>query len=91
MGFGQVQGEDANQNNVPDAFELTKLVTEENMASKDYLLKLEEIRNKQQESLKKLELEKEKLKVARENMANDLAIAKENAKGRAKSSKNNKK
>lgn len=91
MGFGQVQGEDSNQNNVPDAFELTKLVTEENMASKEYLLKLEEIRSKQQESLKKLELEKEKLKVARENMANDLAIAKENAKGRAKSSKNNKK
>jgi hypothetical protein len=32
-------------------------------------------------------IEKEKLQVARENQANDLAIAKENAKGRAKKSK----
>ena len=32
-------------------------------------------------------LEREKLQVERENMANDLAIAKENAKGRAKQPK----
>ena len=32
-------------------------------------------------------IEMEKLKVARENQANDLAVAKENAKGRNKKSK----
>jgi hypothetical protein len=30
----------------------------------------------------KLQLEQEKNQIARENMANDLAVAKENAKGR---------
>ena len=34
--------------------------------------------------MEKLAVEKEKLQVSRENQANDLAIAKENAKGRAK-------
>jgi hypothetical protein len=33
--------------------------------------------------MEKLAIEKEKLQVARENQANDLAIAKENAKGRS--------
>jgi hypothetical protein len=32
--------------------------------------------------LQKLQVEREKLQVERENMANDLQIAKENAKGR---------
>ena len=35
----------------------------------------------------KIEIEREKLKVSRENQANDLAVAKENAKGRAKKTK----
>jgi len=35
----------------------------------------------------KLQLEREKLQIARENQAHDLAIAKENAKGRAKKTK----
>ena len=33
----------------------------------------------------KMQIEREKLQVARENQANDLAVAKENAKGRNKS------
>jgi hypothetical protein len=37
--------------------------------------------------MEKLNVEKEKIKVSRENQANDLAIAKENAKGRAKKTK----
>ena len=38
-------------------------------------------------AMEKLNVEKEKIKVSRENQANDLAIAKENAKGRAKKTK----
>ena len=34
-----------------------------------------------------MQIEKEKNQIARENMANDLAVAKENAKGRAKKTK----
>jgi hypothetical protein len=35
----------------------------------------------------KLQVEREKLQVARENQSNDLAIARENAKGRSKTKK----
>ena len=91
MGFGNVAGEDANQNAVPDAFELSRLTQEESIATKNHTLKLEEIRAKQQADMNKLEIEKEKLKVARENMKNDLDIAKQNAKNRNNTNKNKKK
>lgn len=86
MGFGKVQGEDLNQNEIPDVFEASKLNAEETKASLDYQAKMADINSKNQQALEKLAIEKEKLKVARENMANDLAIAKENSKGRAKAS-----
>jgi hypothetical protein len=35
----------------------------------------------------KMSLEREKLQVSRENQANDLAVARENAKGRSKKTK----
>jgi len=37
---------------------------------------------KNKQAADKMSIEKEKLQVARENMQNDLAVAKENAKGR---------
>lgn len=86
MGFGKVQGEDLNQNEIPDVFEASKLNAEESKASLDYQAKMADINSKNQQALEKLAIEKEKLKVARENMANDLAIAKENSKGRTKAS-----
>jgi hypothetical protein len=43
---------------------------------------MQEIQAKLMDSNNKKEIEREKLQVARENMANDLAVAKENAKGR---------
>jgi hypothetical protein len=46
--------------------------------------KIADIASKNRLASEKLAVEKEKIKVARENMQNDLAIAKENAKGRAK-------
>jgi hypothetical protein len=47
------------------------------------VLEIGKLANDQQAS-QKLQIEREKLQVARENQANDLAVAKENAKGRAK-------
>jgi hypothetical protein len=41
-----------------------------------------DIQSKNKQANDKMSVEKEKLQVARENMANDLAVAKENAKGR---------
>jgi hypothetical protein len=46
-----------------------------------------DIQSKNKVAADKLAIEREKLQVARENQANDLAIAKENAKGRNKKTK----
>jgi len=86
-GFGNVESEDLNQNAVPDVLEMSRFASEEAKAAKDYQLKMSDIQNKNRLAAEKLQLEKEKLQVARENQANDLAVAKENAKGRAKKSK----
>ena len=82
-GFGRVEAEDVNQSGVPDVLEVSKLANEQQKAAKDYQLKLSEIQSKAKENSDKISLEREKLQVARENQANDLAIAKENAKNRA--------
>ena len=86
-GFGKVESEDINQNAVPDVLEMSRFASEEAKAAKDYQLKMSEVQNKNRLAAEKLQLEREKLQIARENQANDLAIAKENAKGRAKKSK----
>jgi len=83
-GFGNVESEDVNQNAIPDVLEMSKLANEESKASRDYQTKLAEINSKNKQAADKMALEREKLQVARENQANDLAIAKENAKGRNK-------
>lgn len=75
MGFGQVQGEDTNSNNVPDLFESQKLNLERNKLTKDHYIKLKDIQSKYQ-------IENRKLDVDLKNQDNDLAIAKENSKGR---------
>jgi hypothetical protein len=81
-GFGNVASEDVNANAVPDVLEISKLNAEENKAAKDYGLKMADIQAKNKQASDKMSIEKEKLQVQRENMANDLAVAKENAKGR---------
>jgi hypothetical protein len=86
-GFGNVESEDVNENTVPDVLEVSRLANEQAKAAKDYQLKMSDIQNKNRLAAEKLQLEREKLQIARENQANDLAIAKENAKGRAKKSK----
>ena len=86
-GFGKVPGEDVDQNAIPDVLEMSKLSHEQEKAAKDYQLKLAEINSKNKQVSDKMTVEMEKLKVARENQANDLAVAKENAKGRNKKTK----
>jgi hypothetical protein len=86
-GFGKVESEDANANAVPDVFEASRLANEQSKASRDYQTKMADIQSKNTLAAQKLQMEREKLQVARENQANDLAIAKENAKGRSKAKK----
>jgi hypothetical protein len=81
-GFGKVESEDVNANTVPDVLEVSKLNAEQDKATKDYGLQMADIQAKNKQAADKMSIEREKLQVARENMANDLAVAKENAKGR---------
>ena len=81
MGMG-LADEDAS--GVPDVLEISKFASEEASAAKDYQLKISEIQNKNRLASEKLQVEREKIQLARENQANDLAVAKENAKGRNK-------
>ena len=86
-GYGNVPAEDVDKSGVPDVLELSRLTSDQAKASKEYELKRAEINSKNAQTMEKLAVEKEKLQVARENQANDLAIAKENSKGRAKQPK----
>jgi hypothetical protein len=73
---------DADANATPDALETNKLVNDQMKAAKDYSIKMSQIQAQNKQNADKLQIEREKLQVARENQANDLAIARENAKGR---------
>lgn len=83
--FGKVQGEDLNNDGVPDVLEASKLDIQRSQVQNDYQVQQqktlndrEALRQKQKESQDKVLLELEKLKVQREKMANDLKIAREN-------------
>jgi hypothetical protein len=86
-GFGKVESEDVNANAVPDVLEVSRLAGEQEMATKEFQAKMTDIQSKNTLAAQKLQVEREKLQVARDNQANDLAIAKENAKGRSKPKK----
>jgi hypothetical protein len=73
---------DIDESGVPDVLEINKLIAEESRTGKEYEMKMADIQSKNTQSLQKLEIEREKLKVARENQKNDLEIAKVNAKNR---------
>jgi hypothetical protein len=74
---------DADMNGVPDALEIDKLMHEQSKAANDYQTKMADIQAKNSLAAQKIALEKEKLKVERENQVNDLKIAQTNAKNRA--------
>ena len=78
---------DNDVNGVPDALEISKLTNDQMKATKDYEVKMAQLQSQNKKDNDKLQIEREKNKIARENMANDLAVAKENAKGRAKKTK----
>jgi len=84
MGMGL---SDVDESGTPDVLEISKISAERDRTAKDYQMKMADINTKNRLAAEKLALEKEKLQVARENQKNDLAIAKENAKGRAKKPK----
>jgi hypothetical protein len=74
---------DIDASGTPDVLEINRLAFEQSKAAKEYEAKMNDIQSKNELAAQKLQVEREKLKVARENQANDLAIAKENAKNRA--------
>ena len=78
---------DNDNNGVPDALEINKLELEQTKASRDYQARLTDIQNNARRDAERMALEREKLQVERENQANDLAVAKENAKGRSNKTK----
>jgi hypothetical protein len=74
---------DIDESGTPDVLEINRLAFEQSRAAKDYEAKMNDIQSKNALAAQKLQVEREKLQVARENQANDLAIARENAKNRA--------
>lgn len=73
---------DEDNSGIADALELSKLTSEQVKAERDYQSKMADVNSKNMLAAQKLEVERDKNQIARENMANDLAVAKENAKGR---------
>ena len=86
---GESATQDADQSGTPDILEISNLSMQQSKAAQDYQLKMQDIQSKNNQAMQKMQLEKEKLNVARENMKNDVEVAKINAANRA--SKNNKK
>ena len=78
---------DVDASGTADVLEMDKLVSEQSKAQADYQAKMADIQAKTKLASEKLAVEREKIQVDRENQTNDLAIARENAKGRAKKSK----
>ena len=79
-----IVGADDDGSGTPDIIEMSRLEAETNKANKAYQGKMAEIQGRNTAASQKLQLERDKIKLARENMDNDLAVAKINAKGRKK-------
>jgi len=91
LGFGKVQGEDLNANGTPDIMESARLTLDTTTAQRNHDIEIQRLQLERQKALDArnkdimdAKSQEEDRKVARENMKNDLQIAKENAKGRAK-------
>jgi type II secretory pathway pseudopilin PulG len=78
---------DLDKSGTADVLEMNKLSAETSKAAKDYELKVAEIQNDNKKDNNKMTIEREKLKVERENQANDVEVAKINARNRASKSK----
>ena len=78
---------DTDNNGIPDALEMSKLANDQDIANKDYQSRLREIQSKDKDRDTKYKTEMEKIKVERENMSNDLQIAKIQSAAKAKAAK----
>jgi hypothetical protein len=74
---------DVDQNAVPDVLEMSKLTSEQTKAAKDYEIRMADIQSKAKQNMDKMQLERQKLQVERENQKNDIEVAKINARNRA--------
>ena len=86
---GESATADVDQSGTADILEISNLSMQQSKAAQDYQIKMQDIQSKNNQAMQKMQLEKEKLNVARENMKNDVEVAKINASNRA--SKNDKK
>lgn len=78
---------DIDSSGTADVLEMSKLSAETNKAAREYESKMSEIQNKNKIANDKMQIEREKIKVERENQANDIQVAKINARNRASKSK----
>ena len=74
---------DLDRSGTADVLETSKLAHDQMKASKDYDVKMAQLQSQTKQSNDKLRVEMEKLKVARENQANDIKVAEINARNRA--------
>tara|TARA_R110002111_G_scaffold911_1_gene6643 strand:- start:2074 stop:3225 length:1152 start_codon:yes stop_codon:yes gene_type:complete len=75
---------DLDNSGTPDSLEIEKIASQQSIAKSNYNSKMADINSKNTVAQQKLQIEREKIKLARDNQANDLAVAKMNAKGRSK-------
>ena len=76
--------QDLDNSGSPDSLEIERLSMQQSTARKNYDSKMADINSKNSLAQQKLQIEREKISLARDNQANDLAVAKMNAKGRKK-------
>lgn len=76
--------QDLDNSGSPDSLEIEKLTMQQSAARSNYDSKMADISSKNNLAQQKLQIEREKIKLSRDNQANDLAVAKMNAKGRKK-------
>ena len=76
--------QDLDNSGSPDSLEIEKLSIQQSTARSNYDSKMADINSKNSLAQQKLQIEREKISLARDNQANDLAVAKMNAKGRKK-------
>jgi hypothetical protein len=74
---------DIDRSGTADVLETSKLASDQMKAAKDYNIKMAQLQSQTKQSNDKLRVEMEKLKVARENQANDVKVAEINARNRA--------
>ena len=73
---------DEDNSGTADALEMSRLTVEQAKAEKDYQAKIADVNSKNVLAAQKLQIERDKNQIARENMQNDLEVAKLNAKNR---------